>query len=440
MKFRLTACFSICLIICVRAVAQSPENLRRNLTYLASDELEGRATPSPGLELAADYIAQQFRAAGLETQFQTARFADVTLNFDNFKLTLNDKAFTKDEVRIRCLKALDLQNEPILLLPANGLLPDNIAGRIVVGDTRRYGTEEYLPELQARKPAVIILMNKSDRPGRLAPKFLQDADSGDAPVIRINRNLPKEAVTITLHLDAPAVNPVPLRNVTAILRGSDPTLQNQYVLLTAHYDHVGKTDKGIFHGANDNGSGTVSVIEIATALAAQKIRPKRSIVFITFFGEERGLLGSYYYARHPLYPLKDTVANINLEQLGRPESHPGTFGVSGPSYTDLPALLASAAKHEHVAFLPNKDADSYFARSDNYPFAQFGVPDLTVVVAFEFPEYHALGDTLDKIDFNNMAKIDRALAAGILSIANVSTPPKWSKSKPAAIYKEARGY
>ena len=433
MKLRLTVCIALCTI----ASAQSPENLRRNLTYLASDELEGRATPSPGLDRAADYIARQFRAAGLEPQFQTANFAEATTSLNNFALSLNDLAITKDEVRIRSLKALVLQNEPILILPANGTIPP-VEGRVVAGDASRYGTEEYLQELQHRKPAVIILMGKSKGHFRPQLNFLQDADAHDAPVIRINKDIPARPLSVTLHLEAPAIKYFPLRNVAAILPGSDPTLRNQYVLLTAHYDHIGKTSAGIFHGANDNGSGTVSVIEIAAALAREKTNPKRSILFITFFGEERGLLGSYYYTHHPLVPLNDTIASINLEQMGRPESHPGTFGVSGPSYSDIPSILAAAAKPEGIVFLPNKDADSYFARSDNFPFAQFGIVDLTAVAAFEYPEYHALGDTVDMIDFDNMANVDRALAAGILRIANTPTPPKWSAAPVAAVYREVR--
>ena len=87
-----------------------------------------------------------------------------------------------------------------------------------------------------------------------------------------------------------------MRNVAGLLRGSDPVLGHQYVFVTAHYDHLGKNAKGIFPGANDDGSGTVSVMEIAAALAAMNPHPRRSIVFMTVFGEEEGLLGSYYYA------------------------------------------------------------------------------------------------------------------------------------------------
>ena len=157
------------------------------------------------------------------------------------------------------------------------------------------------------------------------------------------------AFTLTLHLARPAAEREALSqrcNVAGLLPGSDPVLRDQYVLLTAHYDHLGKGPQGIFHGANDNGSGTVSVIEIAKALAAMNPRPKRSILFMTFFGEEEGLLGSYYYAHTPLFPLANTVADINLEQMGRTDDMGGrrirSFTFSGTSYSNLPRVHMSA--------------------------------------------------------------------------------------------------
>src|SRR4029434_6334443 len=99
-----------------------------------------------------------------------------------------------------------------------------------------------------------------------------------------------------------------VRNVIGLLRGSDPKLADTYILVTAHYDHLGiranVEGDNIFNGANDDGSGTVSVMEIASALASMKRRPKRSIVFMTFYGEERGLVGSRYYGAHPIFPVE----------------------------------------------------------------------------------------------------------------------------------------
>ena len=119
-----------------------------------------------------------------------------------------------------------------------------------------------------------------------------------------------------------------MSNVAAILQGSDPGLKDQFVMVTAHYDHLGMMSSGgdgdrIYNGANDDGSGTVSVIEIAKALARMPVQPRRSLLFVAFFGEEEGLLGSFYYAKHPLVPLKSTVADLNLEQMGRTDDPEG---------------------------------------------------------------------------------------------------------------------
>jgi Zn-dependent M28 family amino/carboxypeptidase len=196
----------------------------------------------------------------------------------------------------------------------------------------------------------------------------------------------------------------------------------------------------IFHGANDNATGDASLIEIAKALAAQP-HPRRSILFLALFGEEEGLLGSGYYVRHPLIPLSRTVADINLEQLGRTDSSDGPelarFGFTGPSFSNLPQMMAAAAKTEGDTVYRKETADDYFDRSDNYSFALAGVVAHTIVVAYEFPDYHAVSDEAEKIDYLNLAKVDRGIAAGIAAVANATEAPKWSDTKAARIYREA---
>lgn len=437
----------------------SAESLRTDLSYLASDDLEGRGTPSRGLDLAADYISARFQSAGLEpaagdSYFQPAKFDQVTVGMEGFQLLLDsgrqEARPSKDEVRVRSLDGLDLTSAPVVKLPGNGAIPP-IAGMIVAGDERRYGAETFLNELQARKPQLILIIGKSRElhagAGLRPATFLEAADGSHAPVIRVRQSEAAAllgasgSMTVSVHLAKPIVKETVLRNVAAILRGSDPVLRDQYVLLTAHYDHLGRNSKGIFHGANDNGSGTVSVIEIARALAALNPHPKRSIVFMTVFGEEEGLLGSYYYVHHPLVPLKETVANVNLEQMGRTDEETGkevrAFAFSGPSFSNLPEIMGNAASAEGVSVYRRKDGDDFFDRSDNFSFAQYGIVAHTIAVAFEFPDYHALGDKWEKIDYNNMAAVDRGVAAGILQLADEPDVPHWSNAKGAAIYRDA---
>ena len=433
----------------------SPDSLRANVSFLASDDLEGRGTPSPGLDRAADYIATQFQRAGLEpaaadhTYFQIADFDQVTPDLSNFRLTINSDARSIDipgnEARPRSLKALDFADAPVTVLPANGTIPA-VTGAVVAGTLERYGDEALLEELQSRKPALILLFGKSNKNGRAA-KFLDDLDLHHAPVIHIHDTEALDFLqrtrrfTITLHLAKQSVKQVHLRNVVALLPGSDPVLRGQYVLVTAHYDHLGKSPQGIFHGANDNASGTASVMEIASALARLKPHPRRSMLFVAFFGEEEGLLGSYYYAHSPPVPLAKTVANINLEQMGRTDEKGGKrvleFVFTGPSYSNLGAIMSAAAKTEGVRVGQIPDADSYFSRSDNYALALRGVVAHTIAVATEYPDYHGLGDTWQKIDYANMATVDRGVAAGVLRVANEAETPQWSKTNAAAIYREA---
>jgi len=204
------------------------------------------------------------------------------------------------------------------------------------------------------------------------------------------------------------------------------------------------TKDRIYNGANDDGSGTVSVIEIAKALARLKTHPKRSIVFVTFFGEERGDIGSGYYGRHPAFPIDKTVADVNLEQVGRTDSTEGkqisNATLTGFDYSDVTKFLQEAGRRIGVTiYLDKQGSDAYFERSDNAALADQGVPAHTLAVAFDYPDYHGLGDEWQKIDYNNMAKVDRAVALGLLNIANSTRAPEWNVNNPKTrAYRDAQ--
>ena len=237
--------------------------------------------------------------------------------------------------------------------------------------------------------------------------------------------------------------------MAGILRGSDPALKDTYVIVSAHYDHIGVRDPCpagedcINNGANDDGSGTVSVIEIASALSALNPRPKRSILFVTFFGEELGLVGSRFYGRNPLVPLAKTVAQINMEQVGRTDDSEGpqvgTLALTGFDYSDVGAVMQRAGELEGVRVYKHPtNSDSFFSRSDNRSLADAGVPAHTAGVTFQFPDYHAVGDEWQKVDFNNMARVVRTVGRGLLALADSQQPPRWTEQNPkAASYLEA---
>jgi hypothetical protein len=429
------------------------EGLHSDTSYLASDELAGRDTPSIGLDMAADYIAAHFRQEGLEpagsdgSYFQVAQVDRVTPQSKGVRLELksgNRKVEVTAVIRTAGLTPVDVDGLSVLKVPSTGVLPV-MTDRIVAADEQVYGSPGGIDALQSEKPKLIVLIGRTrDLPP--AVPYLEEHGRLEAPVLQVRDSqaaallLETAELTLSAHVPAPTREQFALRNVVGVLRGSDPVLREQYIILSAHYDHLGQNAQGIFHGANDNASGTASVIEIGNALASLEPHPKRSILFVTFFGEEKRLLGSTYYTHHPVVPLKATVANVNLEQMGRTDDITGpkiaTFSVSGESLSNLASIMTGSAITEGVKFDSRSGADDYFERSDNFPFAKEGIVAHTIGVAGEFPGYHGLGDTADKIDFDNMAKVARGVAAGIIELANRDDLPRWSDSSAAARYRK----
>jgi hypothetical protein len=423
----------------------SAQSLRGHLSFISSDLLEGRATPSRGLDVAAEYIAAQFRRAGLEPvgddgYFQTATLLQREPNWDGFEMsvTSGDKTIRIDKSEAYLLpdSALNLRDVPIVVADQN-TQEIQTGGKVVLAMNQR-GRSNF------DQPALVLTASANLSTG---PQ-IRDPEAG---VGRGGMNLvnkPELAAflkdhpdaRLSVHMAAPIERPVKVHNVAGLLRGSDPKLSDTYVLLTAHYDHVGTRATGddkIFNGANDDGSGTVSVVEIAAAIAALNPHPKRSILFMTFFGEERGLVGSRYYGRHPLVPLEKTVADLNLEQIGRTDAtdgpQVGTASITGYDFSELPGILADAGKITGVKVYKNEQAsDAYFGRSDNQALADVGIPAHTLCVAFDYPDYHKVGDHWEKIDYGNMAKVDRTVALALLQIASDAPPPKWNESNPKA--------
>jgi Peptidase family M28 len=450
----------------------SANSLRGHLSFIASDLLEGRATPSRGLDLAAEYIAAQFRRAGLEPAgddgyYQTADMLEIGPKGNGFEMTIEDGrhriSIAHQQITPRFHNALEISGAAIYKVdPADeaameNLKPEDVAGKVVVtaapdfsgaADTSKFRAFRTLLRTLGRAKPKLTLMLTLDGLEELSTRLVSpesEHPSDSMIVVRSPEALKwyeslrngASGAALTLHLPEPAEDAVKLRNVIGLLRGSDPALANTYVLVTAHYDHLGMKPEGpgdrIYNGANDDGSGTVSVIEIANALATLQPRPRRSIVFMTFFGEEEGTLGSLYYARHPVFPIGKTVADVNLEQIGRTDATDGpkisqaTF--TGYDYSDLPRVFRLAGARTGVRVLSDRPyGDSFFVRSDNAPLASQGVPAHTLAVAFDFPDYHKVTDDWRKIDYDNMAKVDRMVALGIMMVADNPQPPRWNEA------------
>lgn len=438
----------------------TPDALRTHVQYLASDQLEGRGTPSRGQDLATDYIAAEFRKAGLEPAgddgyFQTAQwqYAERKAEDVNMRIAAGGAtiAVPAGGATGNFLDALTLTASPAVYMSWKDALENSAAadGKVLVVPAAPVPrAARMLQEKLKGKPALIVMIDREKRHGAGTGGWLVDPAQPvlkDAPPVLVLHApeaaaaLEKGGASVDVRVAPAALRPVKLRNVVGVLRGADPALKNTYVLMTAHHDHVGIRDGEIYNGANDDASGVVSVIEAARELAARKERPRRSIVFMTFFGEELGMLGSKYYARHPVFPLKDTVANINIEQTGRTDDSEGpqlnAVAMTGFDFSSLGDTLKKSAEQtgvrlwKHAAF-----SDQFFSRADNQSLADVGVPAHTLSVAYGFPDYHGKDDTWDKLDYDNMARVTRMLAQGVYDVANASERPVWTSAPKAAGY------
>ncbi|WP_137173988.1 M28 family peptidase [Massilia sp. HP4] len=441
----------------------SADSLRGHLSFLSSDLLEGRGTPSRGVDLAAEYIAAQFRRAGLEAAgddgyYQTANWQYARRGENDITLMVTAGGKTIEVplggASANFVDPVALKNTPAVFMQWQAALDDKGAadGKVLVVPAAAVpGAAAVLQAKLQSKPALIVMIDRERRHGRTQGGWLIDPSQPVAkngpPVVLLHAadvagTLEKGGASVAARVVAPTVSPVKLRNVIGVLRGSDPQLKSTYVMLSAHYDHLGIRDGEIFNGANDDGSGTVSVIEIAAAMAAQKERPRRSIAFVALFGEELGLLGSRYYAKNPVFPLKDTVMNLNLEQLGRTDDSEGpqvgSATMTGFDYSTVGTTLQRASERTGIRFWKHPtNSDRYFARSDNQALADAGVPAHTLAVAFGFPDYHGKDDTWDKIDYDNMVRVNRMIAVALQDIANDQAKPAWTDVPNAAKYREA---
>ncbi|MBS1858864.1 MAG: M28 family peptidase [Acidobacteria bacterium] len=441
----------------------TPENLKADVAFLASDTLQGRATPSPGLDAAAEYIASEFRKAGLEPvgddgYFQTATYNVVTPNMEGFEITCGAVRVTSGVIGEAV--STDLKNAPVVkATPAeiDGLTAEQVRGKVLVVDQsagRGFGGMRRWSSLSTLEPALVLILYPDlpramgSRPAlrdasQPAPKFAAVIVSDPS----LKEALAKPDAAVSVRIPAPKIEIAKARNVAGLLRGSDPVLKDTYLIVTGHYDHLGVRGTGpgdhIFNGANDDASGTSSVIEIATALASLGERPRRSILFLTVFGEEVGGYGARYYTTHPIFPLSQTIADLNLEQLGRTDDTEGPrplqFNLTGFDYTDIAATLAKAGAETGIKVVKHeKNSDSFFSRSDNVTFADAGIPDTTISVAYIYPDYHAAGDEWPKLDYANMAKVDTCIALGLWNMANSDQAPQWNRDNPkTARYLEA---
>jgi hypothetical protein len=228
--------------------------------------------------------------------------------------------------------------------------------------------------------------------------------------------------------NAPPIEAV-TTNVIGILRGRDPKLSNETILLSAHLDHLGvragMPGDNIFNGADDDASGVTAVLELAEALAKGK-QPKRSVVFALFGSEEIGGYGARYFQEHPPVPVESFVANLEFEMIGRPDSAvaPRTLWLTGYERSDLGVQLA--AHGARLVADPHPE-QNFFRRSDNYVLARKGIIAHTVSSYGLHADYHRPSDDLAHVDFAHMTEAIASMVEPVNWLVNTDFKPQWSK-------------
>lgn len=222
------------------------------------------------------------------------------------------------------------------------------------------------------------------------------------------------------------------RNVVGMLEGTDPKLKAETIILTAHHDHMGVIDGHIFHGADDNASGVAGILGVARAMVHGDVRPKRSVLFIAYDGEERIFLGSYFYVTHPIVPLAKTVANINLDMIGRDEEDPN-WPLPADHNTNMVNVLGTRYNPglRRVIDGENKDAlkldykmdvvdpDSLWSRSDHFWFATLHIPQVEFQTGLHH-DYHTENDSWERINYPKLTKIVRLVFRSVNELAGSS--------------------
>jgi len=473
----------------VRAAATIlPEDIRRHITFLASDELAGRDTPSPGLEIAASYLVEFMEEAGLEPAGDNGTF------IQRFPYTRTAMIVSSRQVAYRSggsTRELDYA-EDYYVVPGDvtaisaevvfgGMASQPSAGLAGMANGKvvlftstgnpMMGTGAdligaFTSAAQGQASAVVLILDETQTPdtiremasalqgaGLVTPLVVVGMSSGTAAELLAEAGLdlaalraspPANALAldgITMNVSAPyQVSEHTPPNVVGMVRGSDPLLRDEYIVYSAHFDHVGvgianEAGDTIYNGADDNASGTAALIEAAAAFASLDVPPARSIIFLAVSGEEKGLLGSEYYSEHPTVPIEQIIMNINMDMVGR--NHPDTVIGIGRQYTNLGPLTDRVLReHPDLGFtlIPDpKPEEQGFFRSDHLHFVNKDIPAIFLSAGFDHEDYHQPSDESHLIDMDKAARVSRmAFYLGAL-VAGGTVDPAWTEDGLAEV-------
>jgi len=460
------------------ASAVSPAAILNEIGIIANDSMRGRETPSPELDRVAAWVAAQFGSLGLRpggeggTYFQRYPLVRRDLDPERTELVAEragvacgsaagaDIAFWRvglpeGEIRGPVLARSGPAARSGWLLEHAPRAGDGIhdivrralalhaAGVLLVSDhpstPQEFRSDHSAPwqvdqpEAEPDMPDLPLLPTIVEVSTQSAARLL--CNTGAEQALEIGEAA--HELTLTLRVRQHAVARTTAPNVIGVLEGSDAALARQYVFVTAHMDHIGVASPAngacraegrdsICNGADDDASGTVAVVEAARAFSRLEPRPRRSLVFMTVSGEEKGLWGSGYFTTHPTVPLDSVVADLNLDMVGR--NWTDTIAVIGIERSTLgPAVEQVAALHPELRMHPIRDPwpeEDFYHRSDHYNFARRGVPILFFFNGTH-ADYHQVSDEVGKIDGEKESRIVKLVFYLGLEVANADRRPQW---------------
>lgn len=463
-------------------------DLKKHLYVVASAEMEGRETATEGQRKAAAYIENQFKSQGLQPGFNGGFQQSFPVYRDSAvvaRMTVNGKAL-ESEKDFQASATFAVESKLYfaeVVYAGYGVIDStynsygnaNVAGKAVLvmeggpaglkGGTGRFsstGTAAKVNNARMKGASALFIVSTALAPSlftnRMYVSLYRDTQSPPTYMIsektaelivgtgwsdmkeslKTTRPDPKAfKAEIAVSLEK-KIQTLSSANVLGFVEGTDK--KDEYLVITAHYDHLGKRGDVIYYGANDDGSGTVTVLELAEAFVKAKAEgkgPRRSIIFMTVSGEEKGLWGSAYYASHPTVTPEKITANLNVDMVGRVDidrkamdSLNYVYVVGDDKISSESKVLVQQVNSKYLQlgldykFNDPKDPQRIYYRSDHYNFAKIGVPIIFFTDGVTRPDYHRPTDTVDKINFPLLAKRAKLVFYTAWEMANREHPLK----------------
>jgi hypothetical protein len=456
-----------------------PGDLKENLSILASDALEGRETGTRGQKMAAAFIRHHFQQLGLQAPVNGSFFQPFQLyqnvpgetfltvegnRFDNFEnIIYYGKDDSGGEVKVPVLFAgrgrledytgLEVSGKGVLIMPAEEAdfraaitlaREKNVQAVFILNTRSAEEFKEYARQFYNFLSGGRLSLEKAEVSGKgtalffvapeVAGKMFQTTVEKLTAAADSKKKLSKKTAEAQIsYKTTTVVNTIETENVLGYLEGTDK--KNEVVVITSHYDHIGKEPEpegdSINNGADDDGSGTVAVMQLAKAFAAAKKAgkgPRRSILFMTFTAEENGLLGSEYYTQNPVFPLDNTVVDLNIDMVGRRDeqhrdSPPYVYVIGADKLSSELHGLSESVNRQYTNLVFDytyNDEDHparLYYRSDHWNFAQKNIP---IIFYFDgiHEDYHRPSDEVDKIEFDLLTLRTKAIFYTAWEIAN----------------------